>query len=265
MIKFLLFGACIGLMMAGMSSCVSTRPLQYMQGSFDTAKLSAYSIPQPIIQKGDLLSIVVYSDNPVATAIYNQSGVAASPGLQVAEAATVGMSLPSQGYLVDELGDIRFQSIGTLHVEGLTKTQLTDTMNTRLKNWLTNPYCNIRFLNYKITVIGDVAKPAVYTIPSERVNVLEAVGLAGDLNITARRDNVLVIREQNGKRTWGRIDFTKPDIFTSPYYQLQQNDVVYVDLSKAKAVAGDPTTLRNVSIATSIVSTIAIVITVLRR
>jgi len=266
MIKTLFAGACVCAVMAGASSCVSTRPLQYLQGSFDTAKLSSYTLPQLIIQKGDLLSIVVYSDNPAATAIYNQAGAAVVSGVSAASSAVMpNASVPTQGYLVNETGDIQFQSLGTLHVEGLTKTQLTDTLNSRLTVYLTNPYCNVRFLNYKITVIGDVARPASYNIPAERVNILEAVGLAGDLNVTARRDNVLVVREQNGKREWGRIDLTKPDIFTSPFYQLQQNDVVYVDLSKSKAVAADQTTLRNISIATSIVSTIAIVITVFRR
>jgi polysaccharide export outer membrane protein len=266
MIKTLFAGVCVCAVMAGASSCVSTRSLQYMQGSFDTAKLSTYNLPQLIIQKGDLLSIVVYSDNPAASAIYNQAGAAVVSGVSAASSAVMpNAAMPTQGYLVNETGDIQFQSLGTLHVEGLTKTQLTDTLNRRLAVYLTNPYCNVRFLNYKITVIGDVARPASYNIPAERVNILEALGLAGDLNVTARRDNVLVVREQNGKREWGRIDLTKPDIFTSPFYQLQQNDVVYVDLSKSKAVAADQTTLRNISIATSIVSTIAIVITVFRR
>ena len=266
MIKFLLFGACIWVIMAGTSSCVSTRPLQYMQGSFDTAKLSTYKIPQAVIQKGDLLSIIVYSDNPAATAIYNQS-VGGMPGATTSGGggATGNAVSSSPGYLVDDSGNIQFQGIGTLHVDGLNKTQLTDSLNARLKIYLVNPYYNIRFLTYKITLIGDVAKPGVYTIPSERVNILEALGLAGDLNITARRDNILVIREQNGKREWGRIDLTKPDIFASPFYQLNQNDMVYVDLSKSKAANSDQTTVRNISLATSVISTAALIITILRR
>jgi polysaccharide export outer membrane protein len=150
-------------------------------------------------------------------------------------------------------------------VDGITKARLTAMLDSTLKTYLTNPYCSIRFLNYKITVIGDIAKPGVYNIPSERVNLLEALGLAGDLNVTARRDNVLVMREQNGKRQWGRIDLTKPDIFSSPFYQLQQNDVIYVDLSKVKVVNTDQTAVRNISIITGIVSTVAIVISILRR
>ncbi|MBS1566090.1 MAG: polysaccharide biosynthesis/export family protein [Bacteroidetes bacterium] len=256
--------------MAFLASCGSTRPLQYMQGSFDTTKLSTYKIPEPVIQQGDLLSIIVYSDNPRATALYNQSVLANNTvSMSATETGATGggiASPTSPGYLVDKNGDIRFQGLGLLHVEGLTKAQLGDTLNAKLKDTLlTNPYYNIRFLNYKITIIGDVARPAVYSIPTERVNILEALGLAGDLNITARRDNVLVIREQNGKREWGRIDLTKPDIFSSPFYQLKQNDVVYVDLTKQKAASADQTTVRNISLAATVVTTIAVIVTLIRK
>lgn len=256
--KCLLKLGCFILLVMVMASCGNTRHLQYMQGAFDTTKLSSYTVPQPVIQRGDLLSIIVYSDNPAATVLYNQSQLGASAG---------GGSKAGQeaGYLVDEAGNIQFQGIGILHVEGLNKPQLTDLLNSKLKEFLQNPYYNIRFLNYKITIIGDIARPGAYTIPAERVNILEAIGLAGDLNITARRDNVLVIREQNGKRQFGRIDLTKPDIFTSPFYQLQQNDMLYIDLTKNKAAANDQLTVRNISIATSIISTLAIIITVFRR
>jgi len=229
-----------------------------MQGTFDTARISNYTLPVPVIQKGDLLSIIVYSDNPQATILYNQAGGNAGSSTGQSGAQT-------GGYLVDGEGNIQFQGIGSLHVDSLTKPELIALLNSKLQEYLKNPYYNIRFLNYKITLVGDVAKPGTYTIPSERVNIVEAIGLAGDLNITARRDNILIIREQNGKRQFGRIDLTKPDIFNSPFYQLQQNDMVYVDLGKQKVAASDQTTLRNITIVTSIVSTIAIVISVLRR
>ncbi|MBS1604101.1 MAG: polysaccharide biosynthesis/export family protein [Bacteroidetes bacterium] len=265
--RFLFF---TGLAAVAMTSCTNTRRLQYMQGSFDTAALSQYVIPEPVIQQNDLLSITVYSDNPAATAIYNQpvgmSGMTPSATTPTASAgASSGSTASSPGYLVDMEGNIQFQGIGTLHVEGLTKEGLKEKLDSTLKNYLTNPRYAIRFLNFKITVIGDVAHPSVYSIPAERVNLLEALGLAGDLTVTARRDNLLVIREQNGKREFGRVDLTRPDIFKSPFFQLRQNDVIYVDLTKNKAAAADQSTLRTITIATSIVSTIAILITVLKR
>lgn len=257
---------CLLVIMAGISSCGNTRKLQYMQGAFDTAKLSTYTTPQPVIQQGDLLSIVVYSDNPAATAIYNQS-VTGGGATQASGSSAVSVSggASTGGYLVDADGNIQFQGLGNMHVEGLTKPQLSAMLDSTLKTYLTNPYCSIRFLNYKITMIGDVARPGVYNIPSERVNILEAIGLAGDLTITGRRDNILVMREKNGKRQWGRIDLTKPDIFSSPFYQLEQNDVVYVDLTRGKAAAGDQTTVRNIGIITGIISTVAIVISIIRH
>jgi polysaccharide export outer membrane protein len=264
MIKSLFTIAILLGIMAGISSCANVKPLQYMQGSFDTAKLSSYTIPQPVIQQGDLLSIIVYSDNPMATAIYNQSVTSSTTGGTGTSAGSAN-SPSSAGYLVDEHGNILFQGIGNLHAEGLSKAALADTLTERLKPYLTNAYFNIRFLNFKITLIGDVARPSVYNIPSEKVNILEALGLAGDLNVTARRDNVLIIREQNGKRTWGRIDLTKPDIFNSPFYQLQQNDVVYIDLTKNKAAANDVITIRNISVATAVASTLAIIYSIFRK
>lgn len=240
--------------------------MQYMQGAFDTARLSVYNIPQPIIQKGDLLSISVNSESPAASAVYNQGTVttpAATAGTLSGAPASTGVT--GGGYLVDPNGNIQFQSLGDVHVEGLTKLQLTALLDSALQVYLTKPYCTVRFLNYKITLIGDVTRPGVYAIPSEQVTLLEAIGLAGDLNITARRDNVLVMREQNGKRQWGRIDLTSPDILASPFYQLQQNDLVYVDFTRSKAAAGDQVTARNISIAATVVSTLAIIYSILKK
>jgi len=267
MIKFLWTGVCLLVFVITISSCGNTRKLQYMQGAFDTTKLSNYIIPEPIIQKGDMLGIVVYSDNPAATVMFNQSASApasAQSGIGT-NGITGNVSTSGSGYLVDGQGNIQFQGLGNIHVDGLNKLQLTALLDSSLKTFLTNPYTTVRFLNYKITLIGEVARPGVYSIPSERVNLLEAIGLAGDLTITGRRDNVLVTREQNGKREWGRIDLTRPDIFNSPFYQLKQNDVIYVDLTRSKAATSDQITVRNISIITGIISTAAIIITVIRR
>ncbi len=263
--KFILNLLFILLVAASISSCGSTRQLQYMQGAFDTSKISKYDLPVPIIQKGDLLSIIVYSDNPVATAIYNQSASSVSPTGSIGTAIGPSASPAAGGYLVDDEGTIQFQGIGKLHVQGLSKAGLIDLLNSKLSIFLTNPYYTIRFLNFKITIIGDVAKPAVYSIPSERINILEAIGLAGDLNVTARRDNIRLIREQDGKRSLGVIDLRQPDIFNNRFYQLQQNDIIYVDFAKSKAVANDAVAVRNIGLATGIISTLAIIISILKR
>lgn len=244
-----------------------------MQGQFDTAKLSQIPVTEQVIQKADLLSIIVYSDNPQATAIYNQqmiggSGIASAGagGLASSPAGggTAGVAPATSGFLVDQSGNIIFQGIGPLHVEGLTRGQLSDTLSTRLAKFLTNPYCTVRFLNNRFTMLGEVSKPGMYTIPGERLNILEAIGLAGELTYYGRRDNVLIIRENNGKREFARLDLTKPEIMGSPYFYLQQNDMVIVEQNKKKAAASDQVATRNISIAATIVSTLAIVYSIFK-
>jgi polysaccharide export outer membrane protein len=244
-----------------------------MQGKFDTAKLSEIKVPEPTIRKGDLLSIIVYSDNPTATALYNQSliavgnssgGSASSSSGDGGGSGSMAGAVPAgspttPGYLVDESGNIQFQGLGLLHVEGLTKIQLKDTLDTRLLPFLKNPYYTIRFMNYRFTMLGEVLHPGIFSIPGEHVSLLEAIGLAGDLTFYGRRDNVLIMRENNNKREFARLDLTKPEVLASPYFYLQQNDIVYVEATKKKVAASDQVTTRNVAIAASVASTIAII------
>lgn len=249
-------------------SCLNTRHLIYMQGSFDTAKLSNASFAEPVIQKGDIISIIVYSDNPEATRIYNQTLITTGSAGGGASEGVLGLagSAPSTpGYPVDENGNIEFQGLGLLHVDGLTRGALKDTLNNRLKDFLTNPYFAIRFLNHRFTMLGEVAKPGIYSIPGDHVNILEALGMAGDMTFFGRRENVLVIRETDGKREWARLDLTKPEIMASPYFYLQQNDVVVFEPTKKKVAASDQTTLRNITIATSIISTVVLLYTIFKK
>jgi polysaccharide biosynthesis/export protein len=285
-----LFPGCVGVMILFsfvLPSCVSTRPITYMQGSFDTAQLSRVKIPEATIREGDLLSIIVYSDNPEATALFNQSlitvgnsaGSASSSGGGGASGTTggagggsgstagaIGAGSPTTpGYQVDEEGNIQFQGLGLLHVEGMTKAQLKALLDSRLKQYLNNPYYNIRFLNYRFTMLGEVEHPGIFSIPGEHVSMLEAIALAGDLTLYGRRDNVLIIRENEGKREWARLDLTKPQIMASPYFYLQQNDVLYFEATKKKLVANDQATTRNITIFATIISALAIVISLLRN
>jgi len=252
------------------SSCGTTRPYVYMQGQFDTAALSKVKVTDPIMQKGDIISVIVYSDNPDATKIYNQSLISApstSSTIAGSEVAQVAGSSPTvPGYLIDEKGNIEFQGLGLLHVEGLTRDGLKDLLDSKLKDsLLINPYYNIRFLNNRFTILGEVTRPGIFNIPSDHINLLEALGLAGDMTFYGRRDNILVIREQNGKREYGRMDLTKPEVMLSPYFYLQQNDIVLVEQNKKKSIVNDQVTTRNLSIATSIIYTIVLVYSLLRK
>jgi polysaccharide biosynthesis/export protein len=269
---FLLLAALGFFLMFFSSSCISLRELNYMQGSFDTAKLREIHSVEPIIRKGDLLSIIVFSDNPEATKIYNQSVITSTSAVSASAGASSGVttglaggSPAAAGYQVDGQGYIVFQGLGKLHVEGLTKAQLKDTLDDKLKDYLSNPYYNIRFLNYKFTLLGEVAHPGIQSIPGEKINLLEAFAMAGDLTFYGRRDNVLVMRDNNGLREWARLDLTKPEIVNSPYFYLQQNDIVIVEPTRRKIAATDASTVRNISIAATVVSTLAIIYSIFHR
>lgn len=247
------------------SSCAPVKPVQYLEYSLDTSGITQVPALVPVIQKGDLLDITVYSDNPRASAAYNQMVVSADPN-NAGDAVTAQTN--RTGYLVNSEGNIIMIGIGKVHVEGMTKQRLADSLvNYFVSNkLLNNPFCDIRFLNYKITVIGEVARPSVFNIPGEKVTILEALGLAGDMTNYARRDNVTIIREVNGKREFGRLDMNSDSIFVSPYYNLHQNDIVVVDRTKRRK--REPDAQRNreiIAITTSIVSSIAIIISVFRR
>ncbi len=256
------------------SSCANTRHLTYMQGKFDTAALSKIDLKEPVIRKGDLLSIIVYSDNPEATALFNQAqigntssgstGASASGAVAGLGSSNGGGNPGTGGYLVDEMGNIEFQGLGRMHVEGMIRRELKDSLEQRLKEFLKDPYCTIRFLNYRFTMLGEISRPGVFNIPGEHINLLEALGLGGDLTFYGRRDNILVIRENDGHREFGRVDLTKPEVMASPYFNLQANDVIYIEASRKKVAANDQTAIRTITITTAIISTLAILYTLFK-
>jgi polysaccharide export outer membrane protein len=221
-------------------------------------------VPEQKVQKGDQLSIAVYSDNAGASAMFNTGSISAI-GNAAGQLPGSGVSNAGNLYEVDNEGMIFFPQVGKLKLEGLTKEGITALLNSMLKDkYLTNPYYVIQFINLKITVFGDVNKPGVYPLARANTNIFEALTLAGDLTYYARRENVLVIREQDGKRVFARIDITKPDVFNSPYYYLQQNDMVFVDMRKGKVNGADQTWLRNASLLLSLLTTVTILVNILR-
>jgi polysaccharide export outer membrane protein len=247
-------------------SCRPAKPLQYVEGPYDSTMLKTLQLPDPIIQKGDLLSIIVFSDNPANTALYNQQmgGGSGQGGSQGGSVGGAGQS--TIAYLVDNEGNIQFQGLGPLHIEGLTKKQLVELLDSKLKDTLlSNPYYTIRFLNFKVTLIGEFTKPGVYSIPSEKVNILEAIGLAGDINVFGKKDEVTVIRELNGHREITTLNLSDPHIFNSPYYNLQQNDVVVVATNKYKNRQSEDSFFRYISLGTSLLSVAAILITIFKN
>ena len=171
------------------------------------------------------------------------------------------------GYLVDTNGDIDFPILGKLHVAGLTRLQLTDMIKQRLidEDLIKDPIVTVQFLNYKVSVMGEVNRPGSFNISGDRITLLEALSMAGDLTIYGRRDRVAVIREKDGKRTILMHDLRSSDIFNSPCYYLQQNDIVYVEPNKAKAGQSEINQNKSVGVwlsaASILVSIVSLIVT----
>lgn len=163
------------------------------------------------------------------------------------------------GYLVDQKGEIRLPLIGNMKVAGMNTSEAGDLIQKKLHTYLKEPTVNVRLINFKVSVLGDVGKPDVYNVRSERVTLTEALSMAGDLNITAKRNNVLLVRETDGKREFITLDMNKSDIFTSPYYYLKNNDVIYVEPDKTKFATVDRS-YRTASLALSAGTIIAIIL-----
>jgi len=236
-------------------------------GVIDTSE-SIHQIPDvPTIEPDDILLITVSGANPSAAAPYNQGTTELNSPIYVGAGSTTesiyGQAADTRlGYLVDQKGGINFPILGNIHLKDLTLRQAEDTIQKMLASSLKAPLVNIRFLNYKITVLGEVSHPGTFTIPNQQITVLQALGMAGDMTIFGKRINVMVIREKNGKRSFGRINLNNSrSLFGSPFYYLQQNDIVYVEPRKSKMWNSDQTTLRNVSILATVLSAVSILVT----
>lgn len=181
------------------------------------------------IRKNDLLSITIISPDPLTTPLFNASQSSSSGN----DAGRSGNNSTS-GYLVDQDGKIVIYKLGSIHVEGLTRKQLTQVLQRELAPYLKDAVVTIRFLNNKVTILGEVAKPQIITIPNEKISILDAIAESGDLTISGRRDNILVIRETPTGKQFKRINISDNSIFNSPFYYLKPDDVVYVEPTEFK-------------------------------
>ncbi len=213
-----------------------------------------YSIPidssiEQRIQEDDLLSITVTSLNAESNMLFN-AGVLMPSG----NTGNTIVSTPiNENYLVDKDGFINYPVIGQINLKGLTKLEAVKKMSLLLDEYVQNPIINIRLMNFKVTVIGEVQKPNTFIIPTEKVTILEALGLAGDMTAYGKRENVLIVREKDGTRSTTRLNLNDKDLLASPFYYLQQNDVIYVEPFKTKAIQSD-TNPRTVAMLSSLIS-----------
>lgn len=247
-----------------LTGCVSTQRLTYFQDdakAADAQKLASRYVPT--IQPGDVLSIQVSSLNPEASTFFNPyASFAIADRSAQPSTATPATPLPAvSGYLVDNSGAIDLPVMGKVNVSGQTTAQVKDRLRESLKEYLKEPTVNIRNLNFRISVMGEVTRPSLFTIPNEQITLLEALSLAGDVTIFGRRDNVLLIREENGQRQFARIDLTRRDLFNSPYYYLHPNDVIYVEPGRTKAAMAE----RSMQLAPLVLSALSFVAILVSR
>lgn len=211
-----------------------------------------------IIQSGDILDINVNSRNPESSSIFNKNVT------QINGVAASAQDAPVTGYTVNEEGMIHLPLIGPYKAAGLTISALREQLNEKMVSLYKDPVVNVKILNFKISVYGDVLKPNVYTLNSERATITQAITLAGDLNITGMRKRVFLIREEAGKRKYIPIDLTSKKIFQSPYFYLKNNDEIYVQPDKTKYATVDRG-YRTATLVLSGLSIIAIVLSNLYR
>ena len=242
-------------------SCKTKSEVTYFKtvGTGDNMEISAKEAIsyEPKIIPDDILAITVTATDPNAVAIFNlPTSSFLSPG-----ETQMNITPSLQTYLVDAKGDIEFPVIGKIHVAGITRGQLADLLKNKIEAYVENPLVTIQVMNFKVVVLGEVNKPGTIKINNERISILDAIGEAGDLTIYGERTNVLLIREKDGKKEFHRFDLSQPDLFTSPYYYLQKNDVVYVEPNKARKgnALYSSNKQYNVSVISTVISAVSVI------
>jgi polysaccharide export outer membrane protein len=236
-------------------SCTPSKKVVYFYDLKDST-VGKLNIPQSDfenpIQKNDQLWIAIGGSNPLDLATLNSANGMTSG---VTNSGGGGSAL---GYLVEADGKIQLPYVGRVQAEGLTRLQLQDTLTEIFKDYTKDPVVNVRFLNYSFSVLGEVNNRGKFSMPSERTTILEGLSMAGDLTEFGMRNNILVVREVNGERTYARVNLLSKDLFKSPYFYLKTNDVVYVEAVKPKFIArtGIPQYLSIAAVALSLVITV---------
>ena len=216
------------------ASCVNTKNIAYFNDVPDSTLIASKAGLEPIIQKKDILSIAVSSLSKEATVLFNM------PNLPATLNSPTSNNMPqTAGYLVSQDGTIKFPILGDIPAAGHSQKQLENNITQLLidKKLLFDPIVTARFLNFRVTVLGEVARPGVVYVPSEQISILEAIGEAGDLTIYGKRDNIILIRQEGGNKLVKRLNLNSSKILQSPYYFLKSNDVIYVEPGKSKVAS----------------------------
>ncbi len=255
-----IYAVCLMVVMIALASCSSSKQNIVLMSDVATSNSGSLNLKQiPVtLQPDDELVINVSSEIPSATAPYNLPFNNTSLKSEIPEQNTL---IRFQTYLVSKTGDIVFPILGKIHVLGMTTEQLAEHLTKRIAETVENPIVRVELVNFKVQVAGEVKEPQTLKVPSERFTILDAIAAAGDITVAGRRDNVLLIRENNGETTYHRIDLTNSKSWESPYFYLRQNDVIYVEPGEVRK---DELTYNerrsfNISLATIIVSSCSVV------
>lgn len=217
-------------------SCSTRKKMVYFQG--DENIKTASTTYAPVFKPDDYISVIVTADDPETAVPFNfPQEVVGQRQQMMGGNMALGMPI-NNGYLIDDEGFVELPIIGRMEVGGLTRKELVVQLKEKYTAFLENPIVNVKIQNFKISVLGDVKGPGTYLVPNERITLMEAISLAGDLALTGQRNNILVVREKNNERLEYRVDITGKDFFQSPVYYLEQNDVVYVEPNLASRTQG---------------------------
>lgn len=258
--SFLLFAALILLF----SACADTKKMIYfkdLENVRETALTSsAMDNAEHKIEANELLSIHITSPTTEVAAYDMMNKI---NDYKTGGPTSTGGKMETTGYLVSNEGYIEIPLLGPLKAAGLTKSQLKEAVTKKIldKRLLIDPIVDVRYLNYEVTILGEVARPSVINVPTEKISLIKALGVAGDITAYGRRDNVMIVREADGKKLVTRVNLNSSSFLQSPYYYLQPNDVVYVETTKNRAASVDRTRL----ILPSILSTISVAVLVIDR
>ena len=247
---------CMALLVLLISSCGSKKDVVYFQDAQDYETIVSDNTYSNKFKVDDILGINVSTLNPETSMPFNIYTGSQEAGL--------GMGRPEQlNYIIDKNGEIDFPVVGNIKIVGLTAAETKQLLKENLQPYLKDPIINIRLRNFTITVLGQVNRPGTYQVNGEQITVLEAIGLAGDIDIKGKRKNVLVIRDFNGTKVYTRIDLTSKDVLNSPVYYLTQNDVVYIEPNKSAITESslDSRTSIAISIASLVITSTILLLT----
>jgi len=262
-LKNIKYNFLIGVLLFGtflLSSCGAPQGVVYLS-NLDSVKyiqIAKAAFKQPLIQVDDILNIAIQTQDVTDPSTFSQTspiggGVSGGEGSSNTSAIS--------GFLVGPEGNVEIPIVGVVKVSDLTTEQAKELIKTKASKYYKDPTVQVRFANYKITILGEVNRPSSYIMPNEKVTIFDAISIAGDLTIFGRRKNVMLMRDNGDKKDIIRLDLTSSDVIASPYYYLHQNDVIYVEPSKAKIAANNSSRNQTITMGIAIITLVITIIT----